>query len=172
MARILHCHPGLRKADYHIYTDLDFWDSRRILKDLCVVKRNFSDQPPGNTFPTQITADNINKKSIMTIEKRLGKAISSPPRHVVVEKILAHGFYEFEPGKYYPSHWPDSRIIHFTHCRLPMHQPPLETPFLEIHLTWDGKIMRLERTRRKKKHDPVIKDPKEAMRRRFAPSCF
>jgi hypothetical protein len=28
MARIIYCHLSQSKYDYHIYTDLDFWDSR------------------------------------------------------------------------------------------------------------------------------------------------
>ena len=56
MARIIYLHPRQSNYDYHIFTDLDFWDARRILKDLVTVKRIFGEWPPGDEFPTQIVA--------------------------------------------------------------------------------------------------------------------
>jgi len=172
VARILHCHPQLGKAPYHVFTDLDFWDARRILIDLATVKRNFAGGPPGDRYPTQILAHTAHRSTVEAIEYRISRAVPSPPRHVVVEEVLQHGYYVFDPAMYFPGHWTKSRVIHFCGFRLPVHQPPLDTPFREVDLSWDGQMIRLERVRRKHKHDPVISDPREARRRRFAPSCF
>ena len=74
MAKIIHCHPSKATNEYHIYTDLDFWDTRLILKDLATVKRNFGTDPPGNDYPTQVVGDDLNRSAKATIEKRLRKA--------------------------------------------------------------------------------------------------
>jgi hypothetical protein len=172
MARILYDHPRHGGFGYHIYTDLDFWDARRILGDLVAVRRNFGKSPPGRVFPAHVAAETMDTETARIIERRLGRAVASPPRHVVVEEILARGWFEFDPRDYCPARWSRSRMLRFAAHRLPIHQPPLATPHHSVRLTWSGERIRVERVRREKKHDPVISDPREARRRRFAPSCF
>ena len=79
MARIIYGHPGRINDDLNIYTDLDFWDARRILGDVAQVKRNFSRHPPGDEFPTRVMARAITRRAIQEIERRLRKAVPSPP---------------------------------------------------------------------------------------------
>ena len=173
MARIIHCHPARTKYGYHIYTDLDFWDTRKILRDIASVRRNFSNDPPGDIFPTQVVANNINRATIKVIEKRLKKAVPSPPRHVIVHAMLFDGFFEFDPTTYYPSHWSRSRMMRFTYQRLPLEQSALCSPYKTIRISWtkEGKI-RIERVQRKEKYDPIIRTKKDVIRYRFGPSCF
>lgn len=173
MAKIIHAHPLLKAGyEYHVFTNLDFWDARRILGDLATVQRNFGHEPPGDCFPTQVVMRRGQPAVARTIERRLQKAIPSPPRHVVVEAVLMQGFYDFDPLQYYPPRWPCARMIHFSRCRLPIHFPPLSTPHREMILGWFGDFIRIERVQRGKKFDPVITSHKEAKRRRFAPLCF
>ncbi len=172
MARIIHSLPARTHNDYHIYTDLDFWDARRILKDLVQVKRNFGNDPAGDEFPTQVTASGLSLAVRILIEKRLKRAVASPPRHVIVDGMLAQGSFEFDPLRYYPKRWSWSRMMHFTYHRLPLRQGALETPYKKVRLSRVKGRIRVERVRRKEKYDPVIKDRQEAGRRRFVPSCF
>jgi hypothetical protein len=172
MARIVHCHPSQTEYDYHIYTDLDFWDARKILSDLAVVRRNFGEQPPGDEFPTQVVGTGLSRPTRARIEKRLGRAIPSPPRHVLVRSVLMNEFYEFDPTLFYPARWTPSRMLHFTIRRLPLEQSGLSSPFRTVRLQWvEGKI-RIERVPRDVKYDPPITSRKEALRRRNVPSCF
>jgi hypothetical protein len=83
MAKIIHCLPGKATNDYHIYTDLDFWDARLILKDLATVKRN-RQRSSGDEYPTQVVGDDLSRSSKATIEATQ-KAVVSPPRHVLVD---------------------------------------------------------------------------------------
>ena len=172
MARIIYCHPGRTTYAYHIYTDLDFWDTRRIIKDLALVKRNFGPNPSGDEFPTQVVGTGLTGTLQREIEKRLLKAITSPPRHVVINAILREGLFEFDPARYYPEHWTPSRKLRFTCFRLPMNQSVLNSPYKKAKLSWlDGKI-RVEPVKREQKHDPMIRTKKEAARRLMVPSCF
>ncbi len=106
MAHIIHCHPTQTAYEYHIYTDLDFWDARKILKELAVVKRNFGQEPSGDEYPTQVVGNDLPRSVRAEIEKRLRKAIVSPPRHVIVRSILSERFFEFDPSVYYPAAGP------------------------------------------------------------------
>ncbi len=172
MARIIYCHPRKTKYDYHIYTDLDFWDTRRIIRDLATVRRNFGNEPPGDEFPTQVVADGISRKRIGEIEKRIRRAIVSPPRHVIVRTMLFDKVFEFDPGRYYPGHWSPEKILRFTYLRLPLEQSALCSPYKTVRLSFhDGKV-RVERVQREKKYDPVIRTEKDARRRLNVPSCF
>jgi hypothetical protein len=172
MARIVYRHPRLSKFDYHILTDLDFWDARRLLKDLVTVKRNFGEWPPGDEFPTQVVAEGISRKVIKEVERRLSQAIVSPPRHVIVRSIMMQGFFEFDPAFYYPLRWSQSRMLHFTYKRLPLEQGLLNNLYQTIELTVvDGRI-RVGRVQRAQKFDPVIRTAQDARRRTQVPSCF
>lgn len=75
MARIIHCHPGRTTYEYHIFTDLDFWDARHIIRDLAVVKRNFGEEPPGDEFPTQVVAEELSRSARAKIETRDRKSV-------------------------------------------------------------------------------------------------
>jgi hypothetical protein len=172
MARIIYCHPTQTKYDYHIYTDLDFWDTRRILKDLAVVKRNFRRDPSGDEFPAQVVGTDLGFSRREKIAGRLGKAVVSPPRHIIVSSMLDHGFFEFDPYRYYPDRWSPSRMIRFTYHRLPLEQSALNTPYRAIRLSWVGGKIRVERIQRAEKYDPTIRDKKEARRRLIVPTCF
>jgi len=172
MARIILCHPGRTRYAYHVFTDLDFWDARRIIGGLAVVKRNFGEDPPGDEFPTQVVAEKITPSARAGVERRLKKALVSPPRHVIVDAILRDGFFEFDPRRYYPQRWTGERMLHFTIHRLPLDNAVLNSPYRTVKVTWrEGKI-RVERIRRKEKYDPVIRRGKEARQRMKIPGCF
>jgi hypothetical protein len=172
MARIIYCHPSRTNYEYHLYTDLDFWDARRILNDLAVIKRHYGEDPSGEEFPTQVVRNGLNSAIRDQIEHRLMKAIVSPPRHMIMEAIIRDGFYEFDPLKFFPDRWSKDRMMYFTYLRLPLDQSALNSPYREPKLSWvDGKI-RVERVQRKEKYDPVLEDRKEARRRLTVPSCF
>ena len=172
MARIIYCHPGRTKYHYHIYTDLDFWDARRVLRSLATVKRNFGEWPPGDEFPTQVVGFDLDSRVSREIEKRIARAITSPPRHVIVRSMMFNGYFEFDPFKYYPKHWPESLVFHFTYARLPLAQSLLNNAYQTVNLTLvDGK-MRVERVQRERKYDPIIKNIKDARRHALVPSCF
>jgi hypothetical protein len=172
MAEIIYCHPSQTHYDFHLFTNLDFWDALKILRGLALVKRNFGKDPPGKNFPTQVVGNDISAEGKKDIEYRLKKAVISPARHVVVESVLRHGSFEFNPAKYYPSSWSKSRMMHFTSYRLPLFQSPLSTPHKTVRLYWSGNRIRLEQIQREKKYDPVIRTRKEAIRRLKVPSCF
>lgn len=173
MARVIYCHPSQTRHDYHVYTDLDFWDARKLLRDLATLRRNFGRQPDGDVYPTQVVADSIPRAQIRMIERRLARAVASPPRHVVVKAMLMEGAYEFDPNSYYPQRWSPARVLHFTWRRLPMEQSALNSPYktVRVTLTDSGKI-RIEQVRRDAKHDPVVRTPQDARRRQIVPSCF
>ena len=172
MARIIHCHPARTAYDYHVFTDLDFWDARRIIKNLAVVKRNFGEDPPGDEFPTQIVADDLSRLDKAKIEKRLKKAIISPPRHLVVKEILIKEHFDFDPLDYYPRRWSREKMRRFTIHRLPLDNATLNSPYRTVKVTWtDGKI-RVERIRRDEKLDPVIRSKEDSLRRMRVPGCF
>lgn len=172
MARIVHCHPSQTEHEYHIYTDLDFWDTRKILGDLTVVKRNFGKDPSGDDYPTQVVGNDLPRSVKAKIEGRLGKAIVSPPRHVIVRSILSEGFFEFDPHAYFPARWPKSRMLHFTYHRLPLDQPSLNSAFKTVRVFWADRKIRVEQVQRTEKFDPVITTKKEALRRQRVPGCF
>jgi hypothetical protein len=172
MAKIIHCHPSKATNDYHVYTDLDFWDARLILKNLATVKRNFGNDPPGDEYPTQVVADDLNRSSKAVIEKRLKKAIVSPPRHVLVDGLLKEGYFEFDPLHYYPKRWSRERMFNFTWRRLPLNSAILNSPYRTVRVSWRDQKIRIERIPREKKYDPVIETKQQALRRRNVPSCF
>ena len=172
MARIIYAHPSHSEYDYHIYTDLDFWDARRILKDLVLVKRNFGNDPHGDDFPTQVVGNDLERCVRQKIAGRLKRAIVSPPRHIIVRAIMDDGFFEFRPDKYYPERWPLARVFFFTFHRLPLDQSILNSPYKTVRVTYGAGKIRVFSVQREEKYDPVIDDPKEARRRRFVPACF
>jgi len=172
MARIIYCHPSQTKYRYHIYTDLDFWDARRLLKDLATVRRNFGRSPSGDEFPTQVVSMNLSPSVVKKIEKRLKKAIISPPRHIVARSMVYSGAFEFVPLEYYPERWTKSRMMHFTRHRLPLQQGSLCNPYQTVKLTWVDDRICVERVQRERKYDPVIRNRKEAKANVIIPSCF
>lgn len=177
MARIVYCHPRQTHYGYHIYTDLDFWDTRRLLKDLVVaqqvtVKRNFGKFLDGDEFPTQVVADHLGHATVRGIETRLGKAIIAPPRHVIVRSMIYDGHFEFDPLAYYPQHWHKHQMLRFTHSRLPLQQSALCTPYKTVRLFWTGNRIRVEQVLREKEYNPVIRTLKEHRAHFIVPSCF
>ena len=172
MARIIYGLNRQSDCEFQLYTDLDFWDARRLLKDLAVVKRNFSREPSGDDYPTLVTGLDLSPGMKKTFEIRLKRAIASPPRHVIVRSMIEKGSFEFDPAKYYPNRWTKARMIHFTYCRLPLQQSALNTPYQKVRLFFEKRKIIIERVRRKEKCDPVIRSKKEAKQRLLAPSCF
>jgi len=169
---MIHCHPGRTTYPFHVFTDLDFWDARRVFKDLASVRRNFGKEPPGDEFPTQLVCEDSTRSTRARIEKRLKKALVSPPRHVIVDAILKDGFFEFDPLHYYPGHWSREKMLRFTIHRLPLDNAALNSPYRTVHVTcWNGKI-RVERVKREEKYDPVIRTREEALKRMKIPGCF
>lgn len=172
MARIIYCHPSQTNYNYHIYTDLDFWDARRLLKDLATVKRNFGKNLDSDEFPTQVVADAVDRFAIKLIEKRLSKAIISPPRHVIVRSMIYDGHFEFDPYNYYPRHWSKEQMMRFTHYRLPLQQSALCTPYKTVRVVWVNDHIWVEQVQREKKYNPVIRTLKEHRDHFIIPSCF
>ncbi len=172
MTRIIYSHPAKTGYDYHIYTDLDFWDTFRILRGLAEVRRNFGREPPGDEFPTQVLGIYLGVSARNKIERRLRRAVVSPPRHVIVRSMVQDGRFEFDPSRYYPERWTRSQMLHFTLRRLPLEQASLCTPHKTVQLSWVAGRIRIERVQRRAKYDPVIGTRQEARRRRFVPSCF
>ncbi|MBW1981837.1 MAG: hypothetical protein JRJ12_11510, partial [Deltaproteobacteria bacterium] len=119
MARIIYNLESYSKGFYHIYTDLDFWDARKILKGLANVKRNFGQSPSGDEYPTQVIVEDLSPARKKEIERRLKRAIASPPRHLIVQEIIFSGKFEFDWTRYYPSRWSPARALFFTRKRLP-----------------------------------------------------
>jgi hypothetical protein len=172
MARIIYCHPSQTPHGFHIFSDLDFWDARRLLKGLATVKRNFGQHVSGDTFPTQVTGDYLSGSTIRRIERRIKQAIVSPARHVIVRSMIFEGYYEFDPKDFYPEHWTRGLMMHFTYHRLPLNQGVLNNPYQEVRLTWVDDRIRVDRVQRSEKWDPVIRTPGEARKRLIAPACF
>ncbi|HOV86599.1 MAG TPA: hypothetical protein PLM79_09570 [Syntrophobacteraceae bacterium] len=172
MARIIYCHPAFTKYDFHVFTDLDFWDSRRILKDVAWVKRNFGGLTCGDEFPTQVVLAVHDRLRIRSILRRLRKAVVSPPRHVIVRFMVFHGVFEFDPRKYYPLHWSADQMIRFTFMRLPLHQGALCNPYQTVRLSWAGSNIRVERVQRELRVDSVVRTQGDARRALHVPSCF
>ncbi|MCX7823280.1 MAG: hypothetical protein N2260_07555 [Syntrophobacterales bacterium] len=175
MAKIIYAHPKLRGYDFHLFTDLDFWDARKVLKDLLEflsVRRNFGVAPPGDEFPTQIVIQEPTKEIVSKVENRLRKAIPSPPRHVVVRHMIFDGYFVFDPAKYYPKNWSKEKIEHFTWCRLPLDQTSLCNPYETVVFEWHEKILLVRRVKRSHKHDPKITSNREKRKWCFIPSAF
>ncbi len=172
MARIVHCHPGRTSYAYHVFTDLDFWDARKIVGDLASVRRNFSQDPPSREFPTQVVSEDISRSDRFRLEKRLKKALVSPPRHIVVEGILNEGFFEFDPLGYYPDRWSKKRILYFTIHRLPLDNAALSSPYQTVCVEWRDTKIRVEKVKRKEKYDPLILTKEESRKRLKVPACF
>ncbi len=172
MARIVHCHPGRTAYPFHIFTDLDFWDARKILGELASVRRNFGEDPPGDEFPTQVIVTEEGKTVRKLVEARIRRALISPPRHVVVEELLREGFFEFDPYRYYPGRWSRKRIMHFTMHRLPLENAALNSPYSTVKVDWVGDRIRVEKVKREAKHDPVVRTRQDAIRRIKIPACF
>ncbi|GLI32661.1 hypothetical protein [Desulforhabdus amnigena] len=172
MARIIYCHPSQTKYEYHVFTDLDFWDARCLVNDLAVVKRNFGNQPDGDEFPTQVVGNGLSRRTIHEIEKRIKKAIISPPRHVIVRSMVMDRFYEFDPLEYYPRHWSKDQMIRFTHLRLPNHQSTLNNMYQQVRLSWVNEKIHVERIQRERKYNPIIRSQREAQKLFRVPSCF
>ncbi len=175
MAKIIYAHPTKKGYKFHIFTNLDFWDTRKILRDLLdhlSVRRNFGKDPQGDEFPTQIISDNLPKNLVGVVEKRLKKAIPSPPRHVVTREMLMEGIFIFDPYKYYPKNWSKSKIEFFTLKRLPLDQSALCDPYHTVKLEWNENLLIVRKQQREKKYDPNIKTLAEYRRRVFTPSSF
>lgn len=172
MARIIYCHPHVTQYPYHIYTDLDFWDARRILMGLAEVRRNFGTNVDGDIFPTQVILDGSNRSVMARVERRLKKAIISPPRHVVVRSMIFDGFFEFDPLDYYPSRWSKEKMSRFTFRRLPLDQSSLCNDYQTVQLSWNGEKLRVEKVQRESKQETHIRTEKEAQKRLQVPSCF
>jgi hypothetical protein len=162
MAHIIHCHPTQTAYEYHIYTDLDFWDAR-VLEGACGSKRNFGQEhwklPGGRRSPRSVRRKSAFESHYFT------------PRHVIVRSILRRLF-QFDPSVHYPARWSPSRMMYFTHNRLPLDQPSLNSAFKTICLSWIDKRIRVEQIQRTDKYDPVIASKKEAKRRQRVPGCF
>ncbi|SFM40931.1 hypothetical protein [Thermodesulforhabdus norvegica] len=175
MARIIYAHPSRRGYPLHVFTDLDFWDARKIFRDklgLLSVRRNFGKDPDGDIYPTQIVSDERSQRLKNLVEKRLRKAVVAPPRHVVVREMIMNGSFRFRPYDYFPDRWSKSLIERVMRFRLPLEQSALSTPYYTVELVWEGDELVVRRIHREKKHDPVIRTPEEARKYRIIPSGF
>ena len=172
MARIIYDLASKGKGLYHIYTDLDFWDARGVLKGLAKVKRNFGKSPPGDTYPTQVVVEDLSSRVKQEIEKRLRRAIPSPPRHLIVQSIIFSGKFEFDRSQYYPDRWSPEKVIFFTRNRLPMNQPVISSAYKWVEITIDGNVVSIQQrkgNRPEKQTQPVTK---KASAESYGPTCF
>ena len=171
MARIIYDLASKGKGLYHIYTDLDFWDSRRLLKGLAKVKRNFGNSPPGDKYPTQVVVEDMSQRVKGEIEKRLKRAIPSPPRHLIVQAIIFSGKFEFDRRQYYPDRWSANRVLFFTRKRLPMNQPVINSEYKWVELSISDNIITIQQhqgTRPKATQAGKKSGKQEA----YGPTCF
>jgi hypothetical protein len=136
------------------------------------VRRNFGKVVSGDALPTQVVADRLPRRLGEAIEKRLKRAIPSPPRHLIVRSMIFDGYFEFDPLRYYPLEWSRSLMIFFTYRRLPLDQAVVSNPYQSARLGWSGGNIRLDRVQRAQKLDPVIRTAREARRHFLVPSCF
>lgn len=175
MARVIYAHPAKRGYPLHVFTDLDFWDARKIFRDkldLLSVRRNFGKDPDGDLYPTQIVSEERSARLRGLVEKRLRKAIVAPPRHVVVREMILNGYFRFRPYDYFPERWSKSLIERVVWFRLPLEQSALCTPYYTVELVWEGEEIIVRRVHREKKYDPVIRTREEARKYRIIPSSF
>lgn len=171
MARIIYDLTSRGKGWYHIYTDLDFWDARGILKGLAKVKRNFGSSPPGDLYPAQVVVEDLSQKTKAAIEERLRRAIPSPPRHLIVQAIIFSGKFEFDRRKYYPDRWSPAKVLFFTRNRLPMNQPVINSPYKWVDLSIEGNIVTIQQQQGLR---PAGMEPKRKKggSATYGPSCF
>jgi hypothetical protein len=171
MARIIYDLASRGKGFYHIYTELDFWDARAVLRGLAKVKRNFGNSPPGDDYPTQVVVEDLSSRVKGAIERRLRRAIPSPPRHLIVQSIIFSGKFAFDRRKYYPDRWSPEQVVFFTRKRLPMNQPVINSRYTWVELSISGNTVTIEQ--RKGVRPAALerggrKDKAEA----FGPACF
>jgi hypothetical protein len=172
MARIIHDFASRSQGLYRVYTDLDFWDARKILRGLAKVKRNFCSAPPGDQFPTQVVVEQGGTPEVKAeIEKRLKRAIPSPPRHLIVQSIIFSGSFTFDRRRYYPDRWSPGMVLFFMSKRLPTNQPVIESPYKWVEITISGNTVSIEQ------HQGVPPQTHRTRRKQdestsFGPSCF
>ena len=172
MARIIYDLASKGKGLYHIYTDLDFWDARGVLKGLAKVKRNFGNSPPGDKYPTQVVVEDLSSRVKKEIEKRLKRAIPSPPRHLIVQSIIFSGKFEFDWSQYYPDRWSPEKVLFFTRNRLPMNQPVINSPYKWVEITIDGKVVTIQQHQGTRPEEQTQPSTKKARTETHGPTCF
>jgi hypothetical protein len=170
MARIIHDLKAWSEGRYRLYTDLDFWDARKILRSLSTIRRNFGESPSGDQYPTQVMVDGPSAQVRREIEKRLLRAIPSPPRHLIVQSIVLSGRFSFPWRRYYPARWSPSRALFFTRKRLPLNQPVISSRYRWVELSMVGETIVLEQRQGSPPRDAAPSD-KGAKPERWGPSC-
>ena len=170
MARIIYDLASKGKGLYHIYTDLDFWDARGVLKDLAKVKRNFGTSPPGDRYPTQVVVEDMSSRVKREIEKRLKKAIPSPPRHLIVRSIIFSGKFEFDRRTYYPDRWSPEKVLFFTRKRLPMNQPVIDSAYKWVELSINDTVVTIQQHQGVRPEGLETSEHK-AKKETFGPTC-
>ena len=171
MARIIYDLASRGKGSYHIYTELDFWEARAVLKGLAKVKRNFGTSPPGDQYPTQVVVEDLSSRVKGEIEKRLKRAIPSPPRHLIVQSIVFSGKFAFDRRKYYPERWSSERVIFFTRKRLPMNQPVINSRYKWVELSISGNSVTIQQHKGVRPEVPET-GGKKGKTAAFGPACF
>ncbi len=171
MARIIYDLASRGKGLYHIYTELDFWDAGGLLKGLAKFKRNFGNSPPGDAFPTQVVVEDLSRKVKREIEKRLKRAIPSPPRHLIVQSIIFSGKFAFDRRKYYPDRWSPAQVLFFTQKRLPMNQPAIKSRYKWVELSMHGHTVTIQQ-HQGARPDPAETSGQSSRPETHGPSCF
>jgi hypothetical protein len=171
MARIIYDLASKGKGLYHIYTDLDFWDARGVLKGLAKVKRNFGKSPPGDQYPTQVVVEDLSSRVKQEIEKRLRRAIPSPPRHLIVQSIIFSGKFAFDRRAYYPERWSVERVLFFTRKRLPMNQPVIDSAYKWVELSIDENTVTIQQ-HQGARPEKIETSEKQGKKETFGPTCF
>ena len=172
MARIIYDLASKGKGLYHIYTDLDFWDARGVLKGLAKVKRNFGNSPPGDLYPTQVVVEDLSSRVKKEIEKRLKRAIPSPPRHLIVQSIIYSGKFEFDRRHYYPDRWSREKVLFFTRNRLPMNQPVINSPYKWVELSIKGNKVTIQQRQGARSEEQTQIITRKGKKTAHGPSCF
>ena len=171
MARIIYDLASKGKGLYHIYTDLDFWDARAVLKGLAKVKRNFGNSPPGDKYPTQVVVEDLSQRVKREIEKRLKRAIPSPPRHLIVQSVIFSGKFEFDRRQYYPDRWSADRVISFTRKRLPMNQPVISSAYKWVELSIKDNMVTIQQHQGVRPEE-TKPSKRKGKRESYGPACF
>ncbi|MGD9337891.1 MAG: hypothetical protein PVF76_11255 [Syntrophobacterales bacterium] len=171
MARIIYDLASKGKGFYHVYTDLDFWDARGVLKGLAKVKRNFGNSPPGDKFPTQVVVEDFSKRIKAEIEKRLKRAIPSPPRHLIVQSIIFSKKFEFDRRNYYPDRWSPAKVLFFTQKRLPINQPVIDSDYKWVELSIQGNTVTIQKHQGARPEETKTSS-KKGKSKAYGPACF
>jgi hypothetical protein len=103
------------------------------------------------------------------IEKRLKRAVASPPRHLIVQSIIFSGKFEFDRRKYYPDRWSAARVLFFTRKRLPVNQPVINSRYKWVDLSIENNTVTIVQRQGVPPEGTEISEKKSST---YGPACF